>query len=649
MTRPARPRLALEALEPRLAPAVDPFASVAFQQAFLGLLEEFGVPQASVAAQRDGVTWTYVRTNESYFTDNNLQPGPLGADSLFRIGSVSKSFTSTALMTLVQAGHLNLSDSAVGALGYQRGDTIQGTDSLDPSRTLSATIPDVLFAISIADVMGMTSGLPLEVPVRSRTFPDSPPDQVIYTHGSYAALAFAGAPPYALPATSQQQVRYYLYQVAAQVDAGTLTLPTPGSVYEYNDTGYSILGNIVDRVATQVYGLGYADYLQTYVLDPLGIQPATGSGALRAGVGRTPAGQAYPGEVTYYTYPNEPPAPSVFPAPTKTAPPFYPTDANGEAVLVPAPYGGGFYLESHFGNGGLVATPRALVQLFANLAATLEGTGSGPLSQQSVVRMVQEPPIGEDLNNGWYGLGWQVYVPATPAPNDTVWFKNGDLPGNSAELYRYEDGTVWAAAFNIDVLGDGTGSSAPSNETPFAQQLRTIIDEALYAPAELTAAGTPQTAPVNTAFAAPSRVTVTDAFGEPLPGVAVTFAAPASGPSGTFAGSPSVVTDAQGVATAPAFTANGVAGSYTVTAMVGGLSAPFALTNVIDSPVSPVPPVADQFGPPDGDGAVAAYVRGLYHNVLGRDADPAGLDWWAGQLLSPALAMFLLASTLEAR
>ena len=65
----------------------------------------------------------------------------------------------------------------------------------------------------------------------------------------------------------------------------------------------------------------------------------------------------------------------------------------------------------------------------------------------------------------------------------------------------------------------------------------------------------------------------------------MTFTAPGSGASGTFAGTgtatATAVTNSSGVATAPAFTANGTAGSYTVTASVSGVGTPasFSLTN----------------------------------------------------------------------
>jgi hypothetical protein len=93
-------------------------------------------------------------------------------------------------------------------------------------------------------------------------------------------------------------------------------------------------------------------------------------------------------------------------------------------------------------------------------------------------------------------------------------------------------------------------------------------------PASVTATGgTPQTAAVNTAFASPLEATVNDASGNPVPGVVVTFTAPASGASGTFAGGvKTATTNSEGIATSAVFTANGTAGSYAVTGKAGTIT-----------------------------------------------------------------------------
>jgi CubicO group peptidase (beta-lactamase class C family) len=164
----------LEVLEPRLVPSTDPFASPVFQQQLSTLMQTSDIPQASLAVSRGGSTYTYTATNDQFYTSRGLPlPGPVAPDSLFRIGSISKSFTAVAAMTLVQQNLLNLSDSALVQLGYKIGDTISGHDPTDPIKTVSATLPDRLFDINIADLLDMTSGLPLAVPVVSQTSVDA--------------------------------------------------------------------------------------------------------------------------------------------------------------------------------------------------------------------------------------------------------------------------------------------------------------------------------------------------------------------------------------------------------------------------------------------------------------------------------------------
>lgn len=92
-------------------------------------------------------------------------------------------------------------------------------------------------------------------------------------------------------------------------------------------------------------------------------------------------------------------------------------------------------------------------------------------------------------------------------------------------------------------------------------------------------AGTPQSAPVGSAFATPLRALVMNAHGIPLQGLQVTFAVPVAGASATVGGPATVLTDASGVATAPTLIANESLGTYNVTANAGKQTTSFALTN----------------------------------------------------------------------
>lgn len=105
------------------------------------------------------------------------------------------------------------------------------------------------------------------------------------------------------------------------------------------------------------------------------------------------------------------------------------------------------------------------------------------------------------------------------------------------------------------------------------------------APASMTiAGGNGQSTLINTAFATALSVSVADSYGNAAAGASVTFSAPASGPSGAFGGPASVTANAAGIATAPALTANNLAGGYTVTASSGSAASSFNLTNLNPQP-----------------------------------------------------------------
>jgi hypothetical protein len=137
---------------------------------------------------------------------------------------------------------------------------------------------------------------------------------------------------------------------------------------------------------------------------------------------------------------------------------------------------------------------------------------------------------------------------------------------------------------DLDKDGD-TAETLPFDQRGFPRVVNTIVDIGAVEVGTLNyvviaTAGSGQSATINTQFATQLKVTVTES-GNPLSGIPVTFTAPASGASGTFSGSATVITDAGGVALAPVFTANGIAGSYQVVARVPDATPPatFSLTN----------------------------------------------------------------------
>lgn len=143
---------------------------------------------------------------------------------------------------------------------------------------------------------------------------------------------------------------------------------------------------------------------------------------------------------------------------------------------------------------------------------------------------------------------------------------------------------VAAGARAADPPGEGPPDGCPASNPP--NTLRLV-------------AGSPQTTQVGRAFQTTFQVVLANTNGCPvtgvLSGVAVTFSAPTTGPSGTFAASATnqvtIGTDATGTATATVFNAGHVAGAYAVSASSAYGTVPFALSNTAMGVAASLAPV----------------------------------------------------------
>jgi hypothetical protein len=214
----------------------------------------------------------------------------------------------------------------------------------------------------------------------------------------------------------------------------------------------------------------------------------------------------------------------------------------------------------------------------------------GTQTQLAVYGLFGPPPAAPELaspDNGATGisltpaLSWNaasgaisydVYFGASPSPPLVT---NTTATNYSPPALHINTAYYWTiAARNFG----GTASSAIWSFTTVSTA---------GPPALLTATrGVRQMAAINTLFPLPIQATLTDAGGNPISGVSVTFTAPSTGAGGSFSGSSTVTTDAQGVAAAPPFTANAVTGSYSVGAAAGSLNTAFNLTNASTTPVA---------------------------------------------------------------
>src|SRR5262249_43474630 len=175
---------------------------------------------------------------------------------------------------------------------------------------------------------------------------------------------------------------------------------------------------------------------------------------------------------------------------------------------------------------------------------------------------------------------------------------------------------AWLAAALGVMLMSGPGSAAPLDcPDSNAPNMLTVV------------AGSPQTGQLEKPFQTNLQVALANSNGGPLTGrlggVPVDFSARASGASCTFAASGSnrvtAGTDATGIATAPTFTANDVAGSYGVHADSDYGSVTLYLTNTADG----VPASITAVGQTNQEATVSSqYGQPLRARVLDADGRP---------------------------
>ncbi|MGH3427678.1 MAG: serine hydrolase domain-containing protein, partial [Mycobacteriales bacterium] len=139
-----------------------------------------------------------------------------GAATVFRIASMTKSFTAAAIMILVERGALNLTDPVsryVPEFGK-----VQLPTSDSPQ-------------VTIAMLLSMSGGLPTDDAWADR--------QESMSRDAFGRLLTDG-------------IRF---------------VSTPGTAYEYSNLGFTALGCVIEAAS----GLGYRDFVDQHLIRPLGM------------------------------------------------------------------------------------------------------------------------------------------------------------------------------------------------------------------------------------------------------------------------------------------------------------------------------------------------------------------------------------------
>jgi hypothetical protein len=198
----------------------------------------------------------------------------------------------------------------------------------------------------------------------------------------------------------------------------------------------------------------------------------------------------------------------------------------------------------------------------------------GGTAQSQQVMSTFEQPLGMYVHDS-YGrplAGVPVRLTA-PAGGPTASLGDGGVAVTD------DDGFASLVAHAGALAGIYAIEAATEGAPPIVFALRNIAGGAAVV---LPVTGTAQSAPSATSFDSELVVEVRDAYGNPVGGQEVAFAAPAHEPTATLAAT-CVVTDEDGRAHVAAI-AGAQSGTYVVTARVAGSTVPFVLTNGVRRP-----------------------------------------------------------------
>jgi protein-L-isoaspartate(D-aspartate) O-methyltransferase len=219
-----------------------------YDRAMVSLLARWGIPGAALAVAKDGRLVLARGYGLAYIEENE----PVQPASLFRIASVSKPLTATAILRLVEQGRLDLDIPAFSLL-----------DHLTPPP--GAQVDPRIWSITIRQLLQHSGGWDHNLSFEPFWHP-SVGDQA-------RALGVTG------PISAETVIRVML---AHPLDFD------PGTRYAYSNLGYAVLGRVIAKLS----GQPYEEFVTSELLEPLGITRMQVGSSMREGLAE--------GEVRYY-------------------------------------------------------------------------------------------------------------------------------------------------------------------------------------------------------------------------------------------------------------------------------------------------------------------------------------------------------------
>ncbi len=242
------------------------------------------------------------------------------------------------------------------------------------------------------------------------------------------------------------------------------------------------------------------------------------------------------------------------------------------------------------GHAAVTATANSIAGAYSVTAATAGASGNANFLLTNLTGSVGHVVFVQKPSDSAAGavISPPVTVQVTDAGSNPVSgvsvtiHVQGGTPALGGTLTANTDvsGVATFANLSINVAGSYRLEAVSSGMSALSDPFQ--ISAATSAVVILAFEGDGQSAAVGTAYAGPLKARAQDLYQNPIANASVTFAAPTTGATVTFSGSPTVSTGADGVAISPALTANSQAGAFQVTASTATASGPalFNLTNV---------------------------------------------------------------------
>lgn len=215
-----------------------------FEQYCQELVEKYDIPGFSIGLAKDGQVF-YENGFGYRDVENKL---PLTSDTVFGIGSVTKSFTCVAIMQLQEAGKLNVQDPVVKYLPEFKTPNEEYTKQM-----------------TIHHFMTHSAGIP-PLPTLFKALSKSVANDPKFDDGVKSAGDIGKVEE---EATKEQPSVDTYEQLMEDIAKQEFTLlGAPGTEFSYSNDCYSLLGAIIERVS----GVSYEQYVKDYILVPAGMK-----------------------------------------------------------------------------------------------------------------------------------------------------------------------------------------------------------------------------------------------------------------------------------------------------------------------------------------------------------------------------------------